>query len=168
LKWGDWFVDAPGPSLSLESLVGGYMPSGYSICLRAAEVKAYQGTRAPAIVFNHAPRACNFVHRFCGYLTRLLATGYPVVGKCLFPRMMGPPSTWEGLEPSRLRLIIQARLSGAGCYAGETCHSFRRGSLQYAATNLGATGLALSALSQITTPSVMRKYLDVGRPTYAS
>ena len=55
------------------------------------------------------------------------------------------------------RLRLHLMLSGA--YSGETNYSFRRGSLQYSASQ----GAGLDAQSQLRTEAMLKRYLDPNR-----
>jgi hypothetical protein len=168
LRWSDWFTDADGPNVPLFGFLSHGPAAMGTMCLRAAGVKSFQGERAPGIEFRHVDSPINFMHRLHAYMVKLYATGYSLHHGVLFPNFNGLPATWTSLASTRLGHVIKNRLTEAGCYHGETCHSFRRGSLQHANMVMGATGLALSTLSQIKSPSVLQKYLDPTRATYVS
>jgi hypothetical protein len=156
------------PNVTLSHFLTTKLSHGYHLCLRAAGVKAYQGKRAPALLFAYEPSSSNFVARLQQYMLTLHASGYDCEQGVLFPSMHGPPSAWAPLAETRLRLLIRKHLTHAGCFQGETCHSFRRGSLQFAKNSLGAGASTLSALSQIKTPHVLQRYISPNRPLYPS
>jgi hypothetical protein len=166
VKWTDFFFDTTGPNVPLSQFLSGAMVPGSSLCLRAMGVKAYQGKRAPGLTFAYEPSTYNFVACLQQYLIQLRATGYDCEKGVLFPSMHGELSRWRPMADTRMRLLISKHFTRAGCFAGETCHSFRRGSLQFANSDLGADSMALSALAQIKTPVVLNRYLSITRPQY--
>lgn len=68
----------------------------------------------------------------------------------------------SALSSSSLGSRLRLHLTLAGLYEGESCHSFRRGTLQHAAAQ-GADRPALQEFAQLRSAAVLERYLDTER-----
>jgi hypothetical protein len=93
---------------------------------------------------------------------RTVARGLAVCSAARPVSMLGSGSYSRGLGRAQTVLEIALALQASESYAGETNHSFRRGSLE-AAAQRGLGEDELKTLGQIRSTAVLERYSDVGR-----
>lgn len=126
--------------------------------------KTYQGRRAPARDLAPAPVTSQCFVRCLAVYLKLCSEGGWAVGDWLFRPLRADRRGFEerAMSTSDLNYRLRRHLEQAGLGEGETCHSFRRGSLQHAR----ATGAGLDALlqlAQMRSVGTLRRYLDPDR-----
>jgi integrase len=137
-----------------------------TLCVSERGTKTYRLGRAPAVWLWPNPAALAFcVPRVLGlYLWLCRQPGAPpgsAVVDYLFRPLTPDQRSFKAipLRTSTLSARLKLHLQAAGLYAGETCHSFRRGALQAAAGD-GASTEELLRFSQLRTPAILKRYLD--------
>lgn len=107
-----------------------------------------------------------FVSRLWCYLILALLSDVPMVDY-LFRPQTAQRTTFANIaySSSSVNQMLQGYLTAIGDNAGETGHSFRRGTLQATASATeGPLGVLAAALQgRIKTPAVLQKYLDPNR-----
>ncbi|GLC46805.1 hypothetical protein PLESTB_001801300 [Pleodorina starrii] len=153
-----------GFPLPLPGGLGGY-PDGFRLLLSQLGTKTYQGVRAPPVMLepNAAPEMC-LVRALAEYMQACGAPGAPpgsgLTGYLFRPLRADHTGFREApLGSSGLTYRLRQHLQQAGLYGGETCHSFRRGTLQHMEAN-GAETAAMLARGQMRQTATLQRYLD--------
>jgi len=129
-------------------------PPGFHLALSQLGTKTYQGRRAPTVKLwpSAHPDVCP-LRALAAYTQACLhpqaPPGSPVTQYLLCPLTAGHTGFKNcALSSSCMAYRLRQHLQSAGLYNGETCHSFRRGVLQHAQSEV-ADQASLLILGQI-------------------
>ena len=135
-----------------------------TLVVRQLGTKTHQGERAPPHLLSPCSVVAEcFVSTLALYQLACSQHGFPLCGVLFRPRRADQHGFEEcPMSSSDLCFRLRTHLQLAGLYDGETCHSFRRGALQYQQAQ-GGTVDQLLGLSQLRSTATLQRYLDPGR-----
>ncbi len=139
---------------------------GTTLLLQPNGTKTVRGHRTSAIHLSYTdPLSYNLLPRLMQYLLGRAALGQPIRHFLFNPLNKDQQSFSSQLMcSSSIGKRLQKHLQGAGLYAGESNHGFRRGRMQHCATQ-GMSASSIGTLAQISTPAIVARYLDTTRHT---